>query len=185
MIKRRHLCPGAVHALRLPNLFLGQLLTAVSTQVLAGGLYLNEFGTPAMGTAGAGAHALANDASTAFHNPADMTRVEGEEFMVSGGLLYYDMKFAPAPNTPIPGSDGGNAGGPGPILGTFYTRDLSEDWDFGLSLVSISAALIDYEDSWTGRYLVQDVTILTVSAMPSISYRVNDRWSLGAGATVM
>jgi long-subunit fatty acid transport protein len=50
------------------NLLAGLLLTAVSTQLLAGGLYLNEFGTPAMGTAGAGAHALPNDASTAFHN---------------------------------------------------------------------------------------------------------------------
>jgi hypothetical protein len=28
-----------------------------------------------------------------------MSRVEGEELMVSGGLLYYDMKFDPAPNT--------------------------------------------------------------------------------------
>jgi long-chain fatty acid transport protein len=161
------------------------LLTAISTPVLAGGLYLNEYGTSAMGTAGAGAHALADDASTAFHNPAGMTRVEGEELMVSGGLLYYDMKFDPAPDTPIPGGDGGSAGGPGPILGAFYTRDLSEDWDLGLSLVSISAALIDYENDWTGRYLVQDVTILTISAMPSVSYRVNDRWSLGAGAMVM
>lgn len=39
---------------------------------LAGGLYLNEFNSPGMGVAGAGAQALANDASTAFHNPAGM-----------------------------------------------------------------------------------------------------------------
>ena len=38
--------------------------------VSAGGLYLQEFGTPAMGAAGAGAQARADDASTAFFNPA-------------------------------------------------------------------------------------------------------------------
>ena len=37
------------------------VLPAVST---AGGLYLNEFGTPSMGVAGAGANAVASDAST-------------------------------------------------------------------------------------------------------------------------
>ena len=111
MKKRKHPCPGAVKSLHLLNLPISLLLTAVSTQLLAGGLYLNEFGTPAMGTAGAGAHALANDASTAFHNPAGMTRVDGEELVVSGGLLNYDMKFDPAPNTPVPGGDGGSATG--------------------------------------------------------------------------
>ncbi len=49
------------------------LLVAIShSPAAAGGLYLNEFATPSMGTAGAGQEAWANDASTnfAFHNPA-------------------------------------------------------------------------------------------------------------------
>jgi hypothetical protein len=54
-------------------------LISSTTAAIAGGLYINEFGTSAMGTAGAGAHAYANDASTAFHNPAGMTRIEGRQ----------------------------------------------------------------------------------------------------------
>ena len=54
---------------------------------LAGGLYLNEFGTPSMGVAGAGTHAVASDASTSFHNAAEMRRIKGNELMGSGGLL--------------------------------------------------------------------------------------------------
>jgi long-chain fatty acid transport protein len=119
---RHHPLSGKLRSLCFSTLLPGRFLPAVSQPVLAGGLYLNEFGTPAMGTSGAGAQALANDASTAFHNVAGMTRLEGEELMVSGGLLYYDSEFDPDPNTPIPGSDGGNAGGPGPILGAFYSR---------------------------------------------------------------
>jgi hypothetical protein len=62
----------------------------------AGGLYLNEFATPSMGVAGAGAEAVANDASTNFalHNPAGMTRLEGHEIQLGAGLLQGDTKFA-------------------------------------------------------------------------------------------
>ena len=129
---------------------------------MAGGLYLNEFGTPAMGTSGAGEQALANDASTAFHNAAGMTRLEGEEVMVTGGLLYADLEFDPDPNTPIPGGNGGSAGGPGPILGAFYSRSLSDDWKFGLSVISISAAIIgtsSYRREIPGTYKIRGIRI--------------------------
>ena len=53
----------------------------------AGGLYLNEFGTPSMGVAGAGTHVVASDASTSFHNAAGMRRIKGNELMGTGGLL--------------------------------------------------------------------------------------------------
>jgi long-subunit fatty acid transport protein len=48
-------------------------LTGSHASALAGGLYLNEFATPSMGTAGAGQEAYAHDASTSFahHNPAE------------------------------------------------------------------------------------------------------------------
>lgn len=152
---------------------------------LAGGLYLNEFGTPSMATAGAGANALANDASTSFHNPAGMTRLEGNQLMLTGGLLYADTKFDPDPATPISGGDGGDAGGPGPILGAFYTHSLSDDWKLGFSVISISAALLDYNDDWTGRYLVQEVSIFTISFAPTVAYRVNAWLSLGGGLMFM
>ena len=42
--------------------FLGTLLMIPGVS-RAGGLYLNEFGTPSMGVAGAGANAVASDAS--------------------------------------------------------------------------------------------------------------------------
>ena len=64
----------------------------------AGGLYLNEFGTPSMGTSGASAQSWASDASTAFHNPAGMARLEGNHLMLGAGLLYTDVQFDQASN---------------------------------------------------------------------------------------
>ena len=125
----------------------------INTTALAGGLYLNEFGTPSMGVAGAGANAVASDASTSFHNPAGMTRIKGKELMGSAGALNVTVKFDPDIDTPISGGDGGDAGGLAPILGGFYVHSLSDNWKLGANLITISGAILDYDDDWTGRYL--------------------------------
>ncbi len=164
--------------------FLGSLLMipAVST---AGGLYLNEFGTPSMGVAGAGANAVASDASTSFHNAAGMTRIKGKELMGTGGLLNATVKFDPDADTPIPGGDGGEAGGLAPIIGGFYVHSLSDKWKLGANLITITGAVLDYDDDWTGRYLNTEVTLLTMTFYPSIAYRVNNWLSLGGGPQIM
>jgi long-chain fatty acid transport protein len=157
----------------------------INTTALAGGLYLNEFGTPSMGVAGAGANAVASDASTSFHNAAGMTRIKGTELMGTAGLLNATVKFDPDSDTPIPGGDGGDAGGPAPIVGGFFVHSLSDKWKLGANLITISGAILDYDDDWTGRYLNTEVKLLTMTFYPSIAYRVNDWLSLGGGPQVM
>jgi long-chain fatty acid transport protein len=125
------------------------------------------------------------DASTAFHNAAGMTRLKENQLMASAGLLYANLQFDPSPETPIQGNDGGSAGGPGPILGAFYAHSLSEKWKLGVSLVSISAALMDFDDGWTGRYYLDELTLFTLSVLPSVAYKVNDWLSLGATGNIM
>jgi long-chain fatty acid transport protein len=157
----------------------------INTTALAGGLYLNEFGTPSMGVAGAGANAVASDASTSFHNAAGMTRIKGTELMGTAGLLNATVKFDPDSDTPIPGGDGGDAGGPAPIVGGFFVHSLSDKWKLGANLITISGAILDYDDDWTGRYLNTEVKLLTMTFYPSIAYRVNSWLSLGGGPQVM
>ena len=68
---------------------LGVLAVAVMAQfaaspAAAGGLLLYEFGTAEVGLAAAGYAARAQDASTAFTNPAGMTRLEGTQVLAGG-----------------------------------------------------------------------------------------------------
>jgi long-chain fatty acid transport protein len=164
--------------------FLGTLFIAPGTST-AGGLYINEFGTPSMGVAGAGANALADDASTSFHNAAGMTRIKGQELMGTAGVLNATVKFDPDDDTPIPGGDGGDAGSPAPIIGGFYVHSLSDKWKLGANLITITGAVLDYDDDWTGRYLNTEVTLLSMTFYPSIAYRVNNWLSLGGGPQIM
>ncbi|UCD31355.1 MAG: outer membrane protein transport protein [Desulfobacterales bacterium] len=147
----------------------------------AGGLYIQEFATPSLGSANAGAEAWADNASTSFFNSAGMTRLDGKELMLGAGLIYADIKFDPAPDTPVTGGDGGNAGDFAPLLNAFYVHSLSDDLKFGVDILSLSAAVLDYDDNWTGRYQNQNVSIFTITLHPSLAYRVNDWFSIGGG----
>ena len=172
------------------SLVVAVLFAAGSSQ--AGGLFIQEFGTPTQATASAGAQAKANDASTAFHNPAGMTRLQDHSLMVTGGLLLGDIKFDPDSDTPYTGGDGGQQGGPGPVLGLHYSHaifDRDAEWldrvRLGFSLVSLSAAVLDPDSDWAGRYEVQKLGLLTLSAIPSVALRIHDTFSVGAGANLM
>ncbi|MHC4834840.1 MAG: OmpP1/FadL family transporter [Planctomycetota bacterium] len=152
--------------------------------VEAGGLFLNEFGTPAMGNAGAGSNAEASDASTAFHNPAGMTRLDRPQLMLAGGLGYGEIRFDSDGSVPTSGGDGGNAGNYFPILGAYYVHPLDEDWRFGFTTISLAGAALDYDRGWTGRYQNDKVELTTITAMPTLAYRVNDWFSVAAGPTI-
>ena len=166
----------------LSRLFLYTLmLTFLASPALAGGLYINEFATPSLGTAGAGAQAWADNASIAFFNPAGMTRLEGKELMLGGGLIYTDVKFDPASDTPVAGGDGGNAGSLAPLINAFYVHSLSNNLKFGIDLISISAAVLDYDDNWAGRRQCLSTEIFTITLHPSLAYRVNNWLSIAGG----
>ena len=153
----------------------------------AGGLYLNEFATPSMGTAGAGQEAYANDGSTSFalHNPAGMTRLDGNHLSLGIGVLNGTTKFDANSNTPFSGGNGGDQAGLAPLMGSHGVLSLTDDLKFGMSVFSQAGASLDPSNSWAGRFEVQDITLLTVSANPSAAYRVNEWFSLGVGFIAM
>ncbi len=161
------------------------VFAASSGSARAGGLYIQEFGTPSMGTASAGAEAVATDASTALHNPAGMTRIEGNQFMLAGGLLYSTVHFDRDPATPVVGSSGGDAGGFAPMLGSHYVRTISERWRFGFSTFTIAGAALDYDDNWAGRFQAQEVSILSVTFSPTLAYKLSDELSVSGGLGAM
>jgi long-chain fatty acid transport protein len=158
---------------------------AFCSQAWSGGLYIQEYATPSLGSANAGAQAWADNASTSFLNPAGMTRLEGKQLMLGGGLIYTDIKFDAAPDTPVAGGDGGNAGDLVPLLNAFYVHSLSDDLKLGLDLVSTSAAALDYDNDWAGRRQCLNTEIFTLTLHPSLAYRVNNWLSVAGGVGVV
>jgi long-chain fatty acid transport protein len=162
----------------------------VAGQANAGGLIVYEFGTAEVGLASAGYGARAQDASTVFTNPAGMTRLEGNQFLASGQLAYGRSNFGIGFGTsPALGADaGGNAFGSNgwfPGGGGFYSHSISPDLKVGVAMTGNFGGVTKYDDSWVGRYYVQQTSLVGLSLVPSIAYKVNDKLSLGAGVVAM
>ncbi|BFM15074.1 outer membrane protein transport protein [Maricurvus nonylphenolicus] len=164
----------------IPLLFFSPLF--FSHQSAAGGLWLNEYGTPAMGRARAGAAAGVNDASTVHHNPATMSRLEREQWMASGGIVYSSVEFDLERNSLVNGTDAGDdAGGLAPGASVFYVNPhFNGQWSWGISAAALAGSVLDYDDSWAGRFQATEVNLATVGVAPGLSYQVNDWLSLGA-----
>lgn len=155
-----------------------------STASRGAGLWLYEQGTPDVGTAAAGMAARADDAATAFANPAGMTRLKESQAMVGIQPIYGNMQFDTDAST-FGGGDSGNAVGWVPSGGLFYVHSLSNDLKLGVSAGSYLGLGIDFDDDWAGRYYVTKSELVTVFTKASVGYRVNRWLSVGAGAGVM
>ena len=157
------------------------LFTFMSSTASAGGLYIGEFGHPLQGASGAGAGAIAQDASTAFTNPAGIMMLDESEWMVTAIGIYSKIEFQQDTGTTIAGDNGGDAGGFAPGAGLFYANPFNESFGFGFSLNGISGAVMEYDKDFVGRYWAERVDLLVITATPSIAYRVNDQWTVSLG----
>ncbi len=150
----------------------------LTVQAQAGGLYLYELGTEDLGLANAGSAARAQDASVIANNPAGMTRLQGNQFTVGAQLLYGDLDYS------LNDSD---LDGPGNVVGwmpggsAFYSHSLSKDVKLGVGLYGNFGLSLDFGDTWAGHNLVKEATLMGLTLQPSLAYRLNDKWSVGAG----
>lgn len=153
----------------------------------AGGLFLYEVGTADVGLASAGYTARAQDASTVFTNPAGMTRLAGSQATLGGQILYGNVTFTPAAGTSpaLGGNDGGYPIGWFPGGGAFFSYSVSPELKLGFATTGNFGLALEYDANWVGRYYVQNGTLLGVSMLPSIAYRVSPQLSVGASVNAM
>lgn len=175
----------------LSVLILGALLAAAD--VFAAGFAVNENSARQLGLAFAGGSAIADDGSTVWSNPAGMYRV-GKTLQVTGSYINPRFDFSndgSVQNTPLgdlpllPMSSGTGGGGTTAIVPTvFYVRPLSDHWFLGIGLNAPFGLTTEYESNWIGRYHAVKSEIVTINLNPSIAYRINSQFSVGAGINV-
>ena len=181
----------AIRSGKLILITLGLWLSVLSAgQAMAGGLIAYEVGTADVGLASAGYNARAQDASTSFTNPAGMTRLEGTQFLAAAQLDYGRTKFSIGSGTSsgLGTDNGGNAFGSDgwfPGGGAFFSYSVAPDIKIGFAMTGNFGAPLSYDDSWAGRYYVQEATLLGLSFMPSIGCKVTDQLSVGASFNAM
>lgn len=167
----------------LRKLIVAASIASYSYASHAGGLYLYEIGTSDLGFASAGTAARAEDASTIYANPAGMTRLEGDQFTAGAQLLYGKAEYELDGNGLLNGGDPGNIVGWLPGGSAFYSHSISDDLKVGIGAYGNFGLALDFGDSWAGKNLVDKTALMAMTIQPTIAYRINDHWSLGAGMT--
>ena len=151
----------------------------------AAGFYLSEQGTPvSMGTAGVGNVTNTVTADAAWTNPAGMTGIT-EDSMLAGIVVAESRVEFSSDVATRGGSDGGNAADTAYIPSFFYTRVLSPEARFGFAVGAPFGGGLDYGDDFVGRYSVQSVTLESLAFTPSYAHRLDERFSVGVGVSVV
>ena len=167
------------------KLICGMLCLCVSSWAHAGGIMLYEVGSDNTGLVNAGAAARAQGPSTIASNPAGLSYLEGTQISAGAQLLFGNVSFDQDSSTTSSGGNGDNGLGLTPGASFFISHQLDEHWSVGFGSYGDFGLAESFGNSWTGRYYVQDASIVGLSLVPSAAYRFNDEWSLGVGLKAM
>ena len=164
----------------------GCLLMFSAGSAMASGFQLTEKGVKGLGNAYAGGAASADDGSTIYWNPAGMAVLEKSEvnlglFMVRPYFKFEDKGTTNSLGQPIPGGNGGDAGGYKWVPNLFWSQKLGSKWNVGLGVVAPFGLGTEYDDNWVGRYHSVKSQLTTIDINPSVSYRINNMFSVGGG----
>lgn len=150
----------------------------------AGGLILYEIGTTDLGLASAGWAARADDAGTAFTNPAGMTRLKKKQLLFGAQPIYLHIKFDPNSETTVKGTDG-NSSTWFPAGGAYVVAPITDRFSLGFAATGYFGAALDYGHHWVGRYYLVRSLCQGYSLIPGVAYKFTDKLSIGLSANIM
>lgn len=166
---------------------------AIITSSFSGQILASDFSLPFISAAGlgdlySGWAASAKDASTAYTNPAGLTRLQNQQVVFSVLGLTGDSKFTGSTRTPpypFPapvvqsGSASTNLGAIFPLF--YYAKPVAKNLVFGLSANSPFALGTSYPKDSIVRYAATRSQIVVVDLSPSIGFKFNEVFSVGLG----
>lgn len=151
----------------------------------ASGFALIEQSGSGLGNAFAGGAASAYDASTIFYNPAGMSRLSGRQITVSGSMIGPSAQFSNAGSVaaaarPL-GSAPGDAGSWALVPNAYFAMEVNPKMHVGLGINAPFGLKTEYQAGWMGRFQALKSSVETINLNPSLSWRVTDALTLGAG----
>lgn len=173
------------------SLFLALLMVLLlSASAFASGFAIIEQSVSGLGSAFSGGAASAEDASSIYFNPAIMTLLEGQQVVAGAHVIVPSAKFTQKSSVnksgaPVTGSNGGDGGVTGVVPNLYYSNNIGNGFAFGLGINAPFGLSTDYGRKWVGRYHAVESDLMSLNINPAIAYKVNDKFSVGAGVSAM
>ncbi|WP_373953861.1 OmpP1/FadL family transporter [Vibrio pomeroyi] len=153
--------------------------TAIFTSLnaFASGLFLQEAVVANAGTTGAGDGVYTRSAAAMWTNPATMSHMGESKTTINTMAFDLEMKY----QDNLDSSDNGKAHSVMPSFGAFHAHQVTDKLHLGIALGAVGGSSLDYGSEWAGSPLLEDITLTAMQVNPSLSYQLNDQWSVGAG----
>lgn len=120
------------------------------------------------------------DASTIFYNPGGLARLKGIQAYGSIQLLMVNTQYV---QTPVAGYSERSKPAVYTPFNFYVGGTLKKDSKIGvgLGIYTPFGSGMTWDDNWEGRYIVQHISLQSIFFQPTVSYRINDMISVGAG----
>jgi len=169
--------------MKIKQLVLAVISVSVAGSTLAGGFSLSEQSVSAMGTANAGRASHAQDASVVFNNPAAMHQLKQAQFTQAVAFIDAQTKIKNV-TTPLPGTNDGDMVPHTFIPSGYFTSGDKGGWAWGVGVYGSFGLKTNYESTFAGRHLGDKSSVKVTTIQPALSYRINDKVSVGFGPTI-
>lgn len=172
---------GRMKALRVVGLWVA-LVLGMASSAMAEGFALTEWSARGLGLA-SGMVGRADDVSAIAYNAAGITQLPGVQVMGGMGLI------APMGTLSLDTTHGKQETTTKPAVWAaphaYASWQLNDSLWLGLGVFSRFGLGNSYDQNWTGRYNLYSVNLQTVSAVPTLAWKINDMFSVSAGLEIM
>jgi long-chain fatty acid transport protein len=177
-------------------------LIGMTAAAHAAGFYIQEQSVAGLGSAFSGTVTNLNDPSTIFFNPSGMTHLNGTQIQGGVSVLLPRSKLTDTGSTldvngpgaggvtPIGATgfgstgDGGNPYDPTPVPNGSVSYEAGHNFWIGLSVTAPFGLANEYDDGWFGRYDSTKTELTVMDIQPTVAYKFNDMFSVGAGLNI-
>lgn len=129
----------------------------------------------AMGLVGV---SLFGDASNLFYNPAGLSLLKTRYSFSAGGSGIFNNTVFGLENSTYQAETDNPIGTPFFVYGA---TKINDRLGVGIGAYTPYGSSAKWGDDWAGAHLIQDISMKVVFIQPTISYKINDLISLGAG----
>jgi long-chain fatty acid transport protein len=176
---------ASIRRTRIASAIAGVLVAFSAGPALGAGFALQENSGSALGNAFAGGAAAAEDASTLWSNPAGMARLASPQVaaavhFVMPSFKFHDNGSVAAAFQPL-GGTGGDAGELAVVPNLYAVMPINQQLAVGVGVNAPFGLVTEYDDSWLGRFQAVKSDIKTMNVNPSLSWRVNNAFTVGVG----
>jgi long-chain fatty acid transport protein len=166
----------------LRKIYLAVALIAITYSVKAEGYAVNVQGAKQISMGHVGV-ALNWDASSMQFNPGALATLDAKYSLSMGGSLVWSSTEYTHPSNSAFNTETDN-----PIATPFYlygSAKLTDKLAVGLAVYTPFGSSNIWGDTWAGKYLIQEITMKSIYIQPTVSYKVNEWMSVGAGLNIV